>query len=93
MQIRTVALNSIFMVATTFGFGVNPAISSELTPFNVAEFNRQLAAINTANIPASVKDKLTQDMTNTLIEQVRQSHINDATKQRLISDLENATRI
>lgn len=90
MHIRTVVLNSILMVAINLGFGVTPAMSSELASFNVAEFNRTLGAINTANIPDSAKDKLHQDMTVMLIEQVRQSHVNEATKQRLIRDLERA---
>ncbi len=73
---------------------LTPAVTmaQDTDSFNIAEFHQILESINKADIPDNVKDRLFQDLKNSMIENVRMANIPEDVKRTLIKDLQSASR-
>jgi len=67
-------------------------MAQDAASFNIAEFHQILDAINQANIPDNVKDRLFLDLKTSMIENVRLAKIPEDVKHTLIKDLQSTSR-
>ncbi len=93
MPIRTIATHMLASLLLGLSlFTTTMAMAQDATSFDVAEFNKILDAINQANIPDNVKDRLFRDLRTSMIENVRLADIPENVKRTLIKDLQTTSR-